>query len=142
MSTMSIDVKHSVLINCNIIAAYEAFTSAANIVHFFPNEAKGDMKTGTVVEWTWGNQMCPVTVLDIVDNEKVVFSWQAFNVEYDTITTFTFEEKDGKTKVTARETGWGMGDSDLKSVIEHSAGWMHCLLCMKAWLEHGIDLRV
>ena len=138
---MSIEIRHAVQIQCPVRDAYEALTIATKVIRFFPNEAHGDMKTGTVIEWKWGQQLCPVTVLDMVENEKVVLSWQAFNVDYDTVVTFTFDEKEGKTKVTVRESGWESSEKEIRSIIEHSAGWMHFLLCMKAHIEHGIDLR-
>lgn len=139
---MAIEFKHAVLIKCDIQTAYEAIVRASNIVRFFPTEASGDLEAGKTVIWKWGTQQqCDVKVVEMEENKRIEFLWLAHKVEYETLAVIELEEKDSKTKVLVRESGWLSDDAGIVSSLEHSAGWMHFLLCMKVWLEHGIDLR-
>jgi len=139
---MSIEFKHAVIINCSLQTAYQAIVLAESIVRFFPTEASGNMEAGKVIEWKWGTQQCDIKVSELEVNKCIKFDWQAHKVDYDTSTVIELEEKDSKTKVIVKESGWLQDEEGITSAIEHSAGWMHFLLCMKTWLEHGIDLRV
>lgn len=138
---MSIEFKHAVTINCDTKTAYEAIVLAKNIVNFFPNESSGDLQVGSLVEWTWDTMKCPVTVNELEENKRISFSWQAYKIDYDTTSIIELEEKGAATKVSVKEYGWKEDENSIASAVEHSSGWMHFLLCMKAWVEHGIDLR-
>jgi hypothetical protein len=53
-----------------------------------------------------------------------------------------FESIDGQsTMFSISESGWHRDDPGLKASHENCGGWQHMALCLKAFLEHGIDLR-
>lgn len=61
---------------------------------------------------------------------------------YRTTATLTFEPLDGdRTLVTIAEEGWRDGDAGRKAAFGNCEGWTQMLCAMKAWLEHGINLR-
>ena len=39
------------------------------------------------------------------------------------------------------ESGWRETPAGLKASYDNCGGWMHMALCLKAYLEHGINLR-
>jgi uncharacterized protein YndB with AHSA1/START domain len=49
--------------------------------------------------------------------------------------------EDGRTLVTIAEEGWRETPAGLKASYGNCEGWMQALCAMKAWLEHGINLR-
>ncbi len=60
----------------------------------------------------------------------------------ETTVTMTFEPlEDGRTLVTISEAGWPANEAGLKSCIGNTEGWTGMLCAMKAWVEHGINLR-
>ena len=39
------------------------------------------------------------------------------------------------------ESGWPPDDQGIQRCLEQMQGWVHMLCCLKAYLEHGINLR-
>jgi len=100
---------------------------------YFTSEASGPLVAGAQVTWTWRDgQSETVDVESVETNRSVVFTWS------DSRTRVTISLT-GATKVTITEEGWK--DGELESAFEHCAGWQHMLLCLKARMAFGIDLR-
>ena len=59
-----------------------------------------------------------------------------------TTTTFEFEPVDDGTRtlVTVTESSWGPPDG-AKRAFGNCEGWTGMLAALKAWVEHGINLR-
>ena len=47
----------------------------------------------------------------------------------------------GATVVHINESGWPPDAEGIANCVRQTQGWMHMLCCLKAWLEHGINLR-
>jgi uncharacterized protein YndB with AHSA1/START domain len=110
---------------------------------YFTSEASGPLEAGKTVRWDWaGGESSDVEVEAVERNRRVVLKWKAFRVETLTRVTIAFEtaEKD-RTKVTIEEAGWEDDAAGQASAFEHCAGWQHMLLCLKARMAFGIDLR-
>lgn len=59
-----------------------------------------------------------------------------------TTVTMTFEPlEDGRTLVTIAEEGWRETPAGLDASYGNCQGWTQMLCAMKAWVEHGINLR-
>ena len=83
-----------------------------------------------------------MTVLEAVPPSLLVLRWQAFQVPEETTVRFDLQSQaDGSTIVSIAESGWEPAQAGLDSAFEHCAGWQHLLMCLKAWVQHGIDLR-
>ena len=62
--------------------------------------------------------------------------------QYVTTVTMIFEPlDDGRTLVTIAEEGWRETPNGLKASYGNCEGWSQMLAALKAWLEHGINLR-
>ena len=108
-----------------------------------------DLTEGDRIRWHWNHYgELSVVVKTIVANELIELSldskeWEKTTDEsYDVLVIFEFEEtEDGGTKMSISEQGWRTDAEGLKGSHENCGGWSHMATCMKAWLEHGIDLR-
>lgn len=119
--------------------------------YFTTGGAKGRMKTGATVMWDFHDYpgAFPVRIVEVEENRRIVLQWEAFEPgfdgpKYDTTVTMTFEPKDDNTRtlVTIREEGWPAGrDSALKGSYGNCMGWSQMLSGLKAYAEHGINLR-
>ncbi|MFC4767673.1 hypothetical protein [Effusibacillus consociatus] len=68
------------------------------------------------------------------------FLWSASGVE--TAVELTLSPLDAtSTSVKVREDGWEGNEEGIKSYGQQTQGWVDMLLCMKAFLEYGINLR-
>jgi uncharacterized protein YndB with AHSA1/START domain len=122
---------------------YDAIVDPDQLGRYFTTHASGPLVEGQTVIWRWDGVASDTHVDSVQRPVKIVFRWRAFKVDYDTTCTFDFETlPEGQTKLTVTETGWQHDPAGLESSYEHCSGWQHMMLCLKAWLEHGIDLRV
>lgn len=48
---------------------------------------------------------------------------------------------DGSTVVRVAETGMSMGEAGMAWIVSNAEGWTNFLVCLKAWLEYGLNLR-
>jgi uncharacterized protein YndB with AHSA1/START domain len=110
---------------------------------YFTAHASGPLVEGAVVHWTWRDTTREtVHVTEVARNRRIVFTWRAHEVQDVTTVMLTFEPEGAHAaRVTIAESGWSESQAGLDSAMEHCAGWQHMLLCLRARLQYGIDLR-
>ncbi len=112
--------------------------------YFTTGGASGALCEGVTVAWKFGDSpgSFPVKVTKLVPNERIEFSWETNEGGYDTHVVMTFEALDaGTTLVRIAESGWRETDKGQESSYGNCSGWMQMLCCLKAWVEHRINLR-
>ena len=60
---------------------------------------------------------------------------------YEVLVIFEFEELEDGTMLSISEQGWKTDADGLKASHDNCGGWTHMAMCLKAYIEHGIDLR-
>src|SRR5690606_13048548 len=132
---------------------FEAVADPARLSGYFTTGgAQGRLETGAVVTWDFHDfpGAFPVNVVEVVPNEKIVLRWDAPENTVDadaagyrqTTVTMTFEALDGdRTLVQISEHGWKSSEEGLAASYDNCEGWTGMLWAMKAWMEHGINLR-
>ena len=112
---------------------------------YFTSHASGPLVEGADVRWTWPDGQSETVHVERVErNRSIEFTWPAFQVKTITRVTMRFESPAGdRTKVRIAESGWedDPAGAGARSAFEHCAGWQHMLLCLKARLRFGVDLR-
>lgn len=126
--------------------------------YFTTGGAKGRLETGATVFWDFADfpGAFPVEVVEVVPNQKIVIQWEAHEGPppegdekpedaaggYKTTVTMDLEPTDdGRTLVTISEGIWRETERGLQGSYGNCQGWSQMMCCMKAWLEHGINLR-
>ncbi len=125
--------------------------------YFTTGGAKGRLETGATVTWDFHDYpgAFPVRVIEVVPDQRIVLEWQAAegeppnvegggvtDVDYNTTVTMTFKAlEDGRTLVEIAEEGWRETQGALDASYGNCQGWSQMLCALKAWLEHGINLR-
>lgn len=128
---------------------FDAVVSSDKLIKFFTNRSSGDLTEGTTVRWRWDDYgELPVVVRKVVELRRIELVidssvWKkTANEAYDVLVIFEFEAlEDGGTMLSISEEGWKTDADGLKGSHENCSGWTHMALCLKAWIEHGIDLR-
>lgn len=126
---------------------YEAVADPAQLSKYFTTGgARGRLEVGADVSWDFADfpGRFPVTVVEAVPPRKLVIRWQGIaSVEAETSTTFEFEPVDDGTRtlVTITESSWLVTPDGAKQAFGNCFGWTGMLAAMKAWIEHGINLR-
>jgi uncharacterized protein YndB with AHSA1/START domain len=86
----------------------------------------------------------PVSVTEVVPDEKIVFRWKANepDTDYELQVTMRFTEiEEGRTKVEVEEAGWHSTEAAVKASYGNCMGWSQMLCALKMWVEHRINLR-
>jgi uncharacterized protein YndB with AHSA1/START domain len=136
---------------------FEAVADTQKLSNFFTTGgAKGRLETAATVTWEFHDfpGAFPVEVIEVEDDHRIVLRWEAHegdlgnepeaNVHggYSTTVTMTFEPiEERRTLVTIAEEGWRETAGGLKASYNNCEGWAQMLCALKAWLEHGINLR-
>ncbi len=128
---------------------YEAVADPEQLSKYFTTGgARGRVEKGAVVSWDFHDfpGAFPVTILEADPPHRIVIEWDGTATVGDTgrtTTTFEFESvHDGaRTLVTITESSWLPTSEGAENAFRNCAGWTGMALALKAWLEHGINLR-
>jgi len=126
-------------------------------VYFADGGASGPLEPGKTVTWRFHGFEgdVPVWVKEVVANQRIVFEWDASEGDFDpasgqlpppsgykTRVEMTFERLGpDETLVRIREGRWRETPAGLKGSYLNCQGWTEMLLCLKAYVQHGLNLR-
>ena len=128
---------------------FEAIVDPGTLSRYFTTGgAEGRIEPGATVSWSFHDfpGAFPVEVVEVEKNKRIVLRWEADendpSAKDHTIVTMRFEAlEDGRTLVSIAEEGWRETPAGLKASYGNCMGWSQMLCAMKAWVEHGINLR-
>ena len=127
---------------------FDAVVSSERMKRYFVNGASSDLFEGETVIWRWDHYgENPVVVKKVVENKLIELAldskeWDKTKDEaYEVLVIFEFEEVDDGTMLSISEQGWKTDADGLKGSHDNCGGWTHMAMCLKAYIEHDIDLR-
>jgi uncharacterized protein YndB with AHSA1/START domain len=127
---------------------FDAIVSSERMKKYFVDGTSSDLIEGKEITWRWDHYgENPVTVKKIVENELIELAidsreWDKTKDEaYEVLVIFEFEELDDGTMLSISEQGWKTDADGLRGSHDNCGGWTHMAMCLKAYIEHGIDLR-
>lgn len=123
---------------------FEAVVDPKKLSGYFTKTASGRLAPGATVMWSFPEfpEEFPVKVKEVVPDERIVLEWEAQEGGYDTRIEMKFKPlDDGATMVQISESGWRDTPKGIESSYSNCGGWMHMMCCMKAYVEHRINLR-
>lgn len=143
---MKPEFRVSARISKPVAEVFDAVVNPRKLSAYFVTTAGGasaPLVEGTTVLW-WGDT--PVEVDKVSPNERIEFRWNASvgdgENDYRTRVDMSFEAlDDGGTLVTIAETGWRENEKGVRKSYLNCEGWTQMLCCLKAYVEHGINLR-
>lgn len=128
---------------------YEAIADPDQLSRYFTTGgARGRLEPGSEVTWDFADfpGAFGVTVVEAEPPRRIVIEWEGEATAAENGTTRTVFEleplDDGaRTLVTITESAWRVSADGAKNAFGNCAGWTGMLAALKAWLEHGINLR-
>lgn len=125
--------------------AFEAVADPEQLSKYFVMAgAKGRMERGASVTWEFADFPGPfdVQVVEAESPRLISFDWPHVSGKGNNRVTFSFEEiESGRCKVSVTETGWSADVEGLQQAYGNCMGWSQMLAAMKAWVDHGIQIR-
>jgi len=132
-----------------VAEVFDAIVSSDKLSRYFVHRTSGDLEADERIVWHWNEWGdFPVVVDKVVTNALIELTldtkqWGKTKSDaYPVRVIFEFEElDDGNTMLSISEDGWKTDADGLKGSHDNCGGWTHMAMCLKAWIEHGIDLR-
>lgn len=132
-----------------VTEAYEAVADPDRLSQYFTTGgAVGRLETGVEARWDFADfpGAFSVEIVEAVAPQRIVLRWDGESVADETGTTtvtFTFAPLDGDTRtlVSITESSWQPTREGAQNAFGNCMGWTGMLAAMKAWVEHGINLR-
>lgn len=112
--------------------------------YFTTGGASAPLDEGTTVTWDFADfpGAFPVHVRKVEKEKLIELEWQAADGSYNTRVRMEFEPLDAKsTLMRISESGWKDTPEGRKASYGNCEGWTQMLCCLKAYVEHGINLR-
>ena len=141
---MSVAFQVQLKIRKPVAEVFEAVRDERKLTGYFVQNASGPFATGATLTWKFDEapEPFPVQVREVVKNEKIVFDWPTADPKVLTRVTMTFKVIDAaNTMVQIAEGGWDNTPDGLRQSHDNAGGWMHMMVCLKGYLEYGINLR-
>jgi len=134
-------VQAQMLIRKPIQEVFEAFINPEITTNFWFTKSTGKLEEGKTIIWEWDmyDAKSEVKVLQIIPNQLIKTEWGLFsnNVDYE------FKEMEKGTLVIIKSYGYSeKGDELLLVINDNTGGFTTVLDGCKAYLEHGINLKL
>jgi len=123
---------------------FDAVVEPKRMSNYFISNASGPMTSGTRVDWEFADVGAKVTVdvVEVEQNRKIVFKSDPTDGEGTTTTIGFAPDGEGATVVTINEASFAMDPDGVQRAMGQTGGWTYFLACLKAYVTHGINLRV
>jgi uncharacterized protein YndB with AHSA1/START domain len=136
-----IDVKVQYAIARPVGDVFEAIVDPRKMSQYFITGSTGRLEGGAKLEWEWADvgAKCEVEVVTVEPRQKIVFVWKAAALK--SKVTLLLEPDGAKTKLTAIEAPFTLSAEGAARALQQTQGWTDFCCSLKAYLEHGINLR-
>lgn len=148
---MTLKFEVSGRVNRPVDEVFDAVANPAKLSGYFTTGGASErLETGVQVYWDFHDfpGAFPVQVVEVEANKRIVLQWEADAPETDdsgsnyTTVIMRFEPIDGdRTLVSISEEGFRRTPAGEKASYMNCQGWMQMICAMKAYVEHGINLR-
>ncbi|MFD2517807.1 SRPBCC domain-containing protein [Salinimicrobium flavum] len=122
---------------------FEAILEPDNMSNYFIAESSGRMEEGKTLQWKFPefDEWVEIEVVEITTDEYISFQWEG-SKDKKLLVEITLLPMNGNSTL-ARVTEGEMepDETGIKWLAQNTEGWANFLACLKAYLEHGINLR-
>ena len=127
---------------CPVEDVYAALVDPSRLSGFFVSRASGPLRGGADVDWEFADvgARVRVSVREVEPPSRIVFDWGASRVRT-RVTIQLRSDQPGSTIVSINESRFPLQREGVFRALEQNAGWTYFLCCLKAWVQHGINLR-
>ncbi len=138
-----LEVKAALQIAKPISEVFEAIINPDKMKNYFISKSTGRMEEGKTVVWNFPEFEldAPVRVTKIEKDKLISFDWDGAEGKVLAVEMTLTPRPNGSTVIRIVERGMDNNDAGLAWLVGNTEGWANFLACMKAYLEHGINLR-
>jgi uncharacterized protein YndB with AHSA1/START domain len=142
MEKRILEIKTALQIQKPSDEVFEAIVDPEQMSNYFISKGTGRMEEGRTIMWQFPefNEEFPVLIDRIVSDKYISFYWDIEGNQLLVEITLS-PGKNNSTLVTITEKGMNNDEAGIKWLKGNTEGWANFLACLKAYLEHGINLR-
>ena len=139
---MSIQVKVSDYVKEPLGLVFKSVVDPTKITKYFVSNSSGKLAEGAKIIWEFKdyNVKINVDVIEVIENKKIMFNWEASGTKAKVTILFSSEEKN-KTKIEITEDSFEASEDGIKKAMQQTQGWTDFICSLKAYLYTGINLR-
>jgi uncharacterized protein YndB with AHSA1/START domain len=121
---------------------FEAIVDPAKMAQYFISRGSARITQGAMLEWEWSDvgAKLQVEIGQFQPNAKIGFLWWATGQP--TKVTLMLEPDGNATKLTAVEAPFPLTEEGVARAMQQTQGWTDFCCSLKAYLQHGINLRL
>lgn len=122
---------------------FEAIVDPEKMSNYFISHGSGRMEEGKTLEWAFPefSESFEVKVTKAKAPEHVIFEWEGPEAKILEVQIQLEEVSENKTLVRVSEGKMENNPTGIRWLAQNTEGWANFLACLKAYLEHGINLR-
>lgn len=139
-----LEIKAALNILKPVDQVFEAIVDPKKMKHYFIATSTGRMESGKTVIWSFPEMdiQFPVKIDAVEKNRLIIYRWEDISDNTETTVEITLAKTtDFSTKVTVTEKSRPNDEAGVKWLKGNTEGWANFLVCLKAYLEYGINLR-
>jgi len=140
----AIEAKAEMLVRRPVAEVFEAFINPEITAKFWFSKGSDRLEVGRTVRWEWEmyNFSTTATAKEIEENRRIVIEWSAYPQPTEIEWIFT-PRPDQTTYVSVFNRGFvGEGAQIIRNALDSTEGFAYVLAGLKAYLEHGIRLKL
>lgn len=141
MRNSHLEIKTAIQIQKPAAEVFEAIVDPEKMKNYFISESSGRMEEGSELIWKFPEfeGEVPVKVGSVEADKYISFYW---DVDYGLLVEITLNPgEDVSTIVVVTEKSKPNDEAGVSWLKGNTEGWANFLACLKAYLEHGINLR-
>ena len=122
---------------------YDAIVNPDKMKNYFISKSTGPMIEGTTISWSFPEFEAdfPVRIGKMEKNKYISYYWNDMDGTETFVEMHLQETEPGVTFIRITEKERNNDEAGINWLRRNTEGWANFLACLKAWLEHGINLR-
>jgi uncharacterized protein YndB with AHSA1/START domain len=142
MKNLTLEVEAGLQIMKPVNEVFEAIVDPVKMSNYFISKGSGRMEEGKQIIWQFPEFKgeFPVRIGKIEKNKYISYYWEIDKLELLVEMVLT-SGKNNSTVVKITEKSRENDEAGINWLKGNTEGWANFLACLKAYLEHGINLR-
>lgn len=143
MQSQSLDIQVALQIQKPPHDVFEAIVDPAQMTNYFISRSTGRIEEGAVLTWRFPEFPLefPVRVGTVRKDEYISWYWEGADGKELLVEITLAPYHNDSTVVRITEGSMENNEAGIAWLKGNTEGWANFLACLKAWVEHGINLR-
>jgi uncharacterized protein YndB with AHSA1/START domain len=143
MTNQLLEIKVALQIQKPPHDVFEAIVDPAQMSNYFISKSTGRMEEGAQLTWMFPEFTIevPVRVDTIEQDQYISYYWPSEDGRELLVEMTLTPARNNSTVVTITEGVMDQNETGIAWLKGNTEGWANFLACLKAWVEHGINLR-